>query len=79
MEKTHHTCKKKLAMALSELIMTNISKDTLDVIVFGKRCVADTVDLPIPAVGLITRTPLPGLELAMDILRRRENQTKIFL
>ena len=37
---------KKVAMALSELITTRYPKDTLDILVFGKRCLADSTQRP---------------------------------
>jgi len=40
---------KKVAMALSELIMTQISERYIGCDRFWKQCVADTVKIPIPA------------------------------
>jgi uncharacterized protein with von Willebrand factor type A (vWA) domain len=68
---------KKVAMALSELIMTRYPKDTLDVIVFGNDAWQIQVkDLPYLEVGPYHTNTVAGLELAMDILRRRKNQNK---
>jgi Ca-activated chloride channel family protein len=68
---------KKVAMALSELIMTRYPKDTLDVIVFGNDAWQIQVkDLPYLEVGPYHTNTVAGLELAMDILRRRKNSNK---
>ena len=68
---------KKVAMALSELIITRYPKDTLDIIVFGND--AWTIylkDLPYLKVGPYHTNTVAGLELAMDILRRKKNTNK---
>jgi len=68
---------KKVAMALAELIMTRYPKDTLDVIVFGNDAWEIAVkDLPYLQVGPYHTNTVAGLELAMDILRRRKNPNK---
>lgn len=68
---------KKVAMALSELIMTRYPKDTLDVIVFGNDAWQIQIkDLPYLQVGPYYTNTVAGLELAMDILRRRKNANK---
>lgn len=68
---------KKVAMALSELIMTKYPKDTLDVIVFGNDAwQIDIKDLPYLQVGPYHTNTVAGMELAMDILRRRKNANK---
>ena len=68
---------KKVAMALSELIMTKYPKDTLDVIVFGNDAWQIQVkELPYLQVGPYHTNTVAGLELAMDILRRRKNPNK---
>lgn len=68
---------KKVAMALSELIMTRYPKDTLDIIVFGNDAWQIQVkDLPYLEVGPYHTNTVAGLELAMDILRRRKNANK---
>ncbi|MDP5170894.1 MAG: hypothetical protein NWR72_11665 [Bacteroidia bacterium] len=68
---------KKVAMALSELIMTKYPKDTLDIIVFGNDAWAISVkDLPYLQVGPYHTNTVAGLELAMDILRRRKATNK---
>ena len=68
---------KKVAMALSELITTRYPKDTLDIIVFGNDAWRIEIkDLPYLQVGPYHTNTVAGLELAMDILRRRKNPNK---
>src|SRR3954470_19173265 len=68
---------KKVAMALSEFITTRYPKDTLDVIVFGDDAWKIEIrDLPYLQVGPYHTNTVAGLELAMDILRRRKNNNK---
>lgn len=68
---------KKVAMALSELITTKYPKDTLDIIVFGDDAwKIEIKDLPYLQVGPYHTNTVAGLELAMDILRRRKNNNK---
>jgi Ca-activated chloride channel family protein len=68
---------KKVAMALSEYITTRFPKDTLDVIVFGNDAwPIEIKDLPYLQVGPYHTNTVAGLELAMDILRRRRNPNK---
>ncbi len=68
---------KKVAMALSELITKNYKKDTLDVIVFGNDAwQIEIKDLPFLKVGPYHTNTISGLELAMDLLRRRKNPNK---
>lgn len=68
---------KKVAMALAELITTRYPKDTLDIIVFGNDAwKVEIKDLPFLQVGPYHTNTVAGLELAMDILRRRKNQNK---
>ena len=68
---------KKVAMALSELIQTKYPKDTLDIIVFGNDAwTIEVKDLPYLQVGPYHTNTVAGLELAMDILRRRRNPNK---
>jgi Ca-activated chloride channel family protein len=68
---------KKVAMALAELIKTRYPKDTLDVLVFGDDAwMIEVKDLPYLQVGPYhTNTPA-GMELAMNLLRRRKNPNK---
>ncbi len=68
---------KKVAMALAELITKKYPKDTLDVIVFGDDAwQIEIKDLPYLQVGPYHTNTVAGLELAMDILRRRKNSNK---
>ncbi len=68
---------KKVAMALSELIKTKYPKDTLDIVVFGNDAwTIEIKDLPYLQVGPFHTNTVAGLELAMDILRRRRNPNK---
>ncbi|RMF55620.1 MAG: VWA domain-containing protein [Calditrichaeota bacterium] len=68
---------KKVAMALSELITTRYPKDTLDVIVFGDDAwQVEIKDLPYLQAGPYYTNTVAGLELAMDILRRRKTVNK---
>ena len=68
---------KKVAMALSELITTRYPKDTLDIVVFGNDAWSIEIkDLPYLQVGPYHTNTVAGLELAMDILRRRKNTNK---
>jgi uncharacterized protein with von Willebrand factor type A (vWA) domain len=68
---------KNVAMALAELISTKYPKDTLDIIVFGDDAwQIEIKDLPYLQVGPYHTNTVAGLELAMDILRRRKNANK---
>ncbi|MBP6091028.1 MAG: hypothetical protein KA521_07210 [Crocinitomicaceae bacterium] len=68
---------KKVAMALAELITTSYPKDSLDVIVFGNDAWPIKIkDLPYLNVGPYHTNTVAGLELAMDILRRKRNTNK---
>jgi uncharacterized protein with von Willebrand factor type A (vWA) domain len=68
---------KKVAMALAELITTRYPKDTLDIIVFGNDAwQIEIKDLPYLQVGPYHTNTVAGLELAMDLLRRRKNPNK---
>lgn len=68
---------KKVAMALSELITTRYPKDTLDIVVFGNDAwQIEMKDLPYLQVGPYHTNTVAGLELAMDLLRRRKNPNK---
>ncbi|MEQ9424285.1 MAG: VWA domain-containing protein [Cyclobacteriaceae bacterium] len=68
---------KKVAMALGELITRKYPKDTLDIIVFGNDAWQIKMkDLPYLQVGPYHTNTVAGLELAMDILRRRKNRNK---
>lgn len=68
---------KKVAMALVELIHRKYPKDTIDIIVFGDEAWPIQVkDLPYLKVGPYHTNTVAGLELAMDILRRKRNTNK---
>lgn len=68
---------KKVAMALSELITSKYPKDTLDIIVFGNDAwPIEIKDLPYLNVGPYHTNTVAGLELAVDILRRRKTSNK---
>jgi uncharacterized protein with von Willebrand factor type A (vWA) domain len=68
---------KKVAMALSELIRTKYPKDTLDIVVFGDDAwTIEVKDLPYLQVGPYHTNTVAGLELAMEILRKRRNPNK---
>jgi uncharacterized protein with von Willebrand factor type A (vWA) domain len=68
---------KKVAMALSELITTRYPKDTLDIVVFGNDAwQIEMKDLPYLQVGPYHTNTVAGLELSMELLRRRKNPNK---
>ncbi|MCB2410248.1 vWA domain-containing protein [Hymenobacter lucidus] len=68
---------KKVAMALAELVKQKYPKDFLDVIVFGNDAWPITVkDLPYLEVGPYHTNTVAGLELAMDLLRKRKTANK---
>jgi Ca-activated chloride channel homolog len=68
---------KKVAMALAELITTRYPKDTIDIIVFGNDAWSISIkDIPYLKVGPYHTNTVAGLQLAMDILRRKRNTNK---
>lgn len=68
---------KKVAMALAELITTRYPKDTLDILVFGNDAWPIPIkDLPYLWVGPYHTNTVAGLQLAMDMLRRKRNTNK---
>lgn len=68
---------KKVAMALAELISTRYPKDTLDIVVFGNDAWPIQIkDLPYLQVGPYHTNTYAGLELAVDLLRRRKTHNK---
>ena len=68
---------KNVAMALSELITTRYPKDTLDIIVFGNDARPIPIkELPYLKVGPYHTNTVAGLELALEILRRKKTQPK---
>ncbi|MCX2738778.1 vWA domain-containing protein [Pontibacter anaerobius] len=68
---------KKVAMALAELIKQKYPKDTLDILVFGNDAwQIEVKDLPYLEVGPYHTNTVAGLELAMDLLRKRKTPNK---
>ncbi|HXP50229.1 MAG TPA: VWA domain-containing protein, partial [Bacteroidia bacterium] len=68
---------KNVAMALAELIKRKYPKDTLDIIVFGDDAWEIKIkDLPYLQVGPYHTNTIAGIELAMDLLRRRKNANR---
>jgi len=68
---------KKVAMALAELITIKYPMDTLDIIVFGNDAWPISIkDLPYLEVGPYHTNTVAGLQLAVDILRRRKTTNK---
>ncbi|MCE2787520.1 MAG: vWA domain-containing protein [Bacteroidota bacterium] len=68
---------KKVAMALAELIKTRYPKDTLDILVFGNDAwPIELKDLAYLQVGPYHTNTYAGLQLAMDLLRKRKNPNK---
>lgn len=68
---------KKVAMALSEYILTRFPEDTLDLVAFGDTAWAIELDeLPYLEVGPYHTNTLAALELAAKILRNRKNENK---
>ena len=68
---------KKVAMALVELIRRKYPKDSIDIIVFGNEAWPIKIkDLPYLNVGPYHTNTVAGLELAMDLLRKRKTPNK---
>ena len=68
---------KKVAMALAEVITTQYPKDTLDILVFGNDAWPISLkELPYLKVGPYHTNTVAGLELALDLLRRKKNTNK---
>ncbi len=68
---------KKVAMGLAELITKKYPKDTLDIIVFGNDAwPIEIKDLPWLQAGPYHTNTVAGLDLAMDILRKRKTHNK---
>ena len=68
---------KKVAMTLAELITTRYPKDTLEILVFGNDAWPIPIkDLPYLKVGPYHTNTVAGLQLAMDMLRRKRNTNK---
>lgn len=68
---------KKVAMALSELIISNYAKDSLDIVAFGDEAWEISIDdLPYLKVGPYHTNTLQGLERARHILQRKKYANK---
>ena len=68
---------KKIAMALSELILTKYPKDKLHVVLFGNDAVEVTIkDLPYVTVGPYHTNTCAGLQRAQQILGRLKHSNK---
>ncbi|MDZ7772105.1 MAG: VWA domain-containing protein [Balneolaceae bacterium] len=68
---------KKVAMALSELIMNNYSSDSLDIVAFGNEAwQVEVEDLPYLKVGPYHTNTQQALQLARHILHRRKYANK---
>ena len=68
---------KKVAMALAELITSRYPKDTLDILVFGNDAWPISLkEVPYLEVGPYHTNTVAGLQLAMDMLRRKKNSNK---
>lgn len=68
---------KKVALAMAELIKTRYPKDTLDILVFGNDAwQIQLKDIPYLEVGPFHTNTVAGLELALDLLRRRKTKNK---
>ncbi|MEX0721925.1 MAG: VWA domain-containing protein [Balneolaceae bacterium] len=68
---------KKVAMALSELIMNNYAKDSLDIVAFGNEAWQISVDdLPYLKVGPYHTNTKQALEVARHILQRKKYANK---
>jgi len=64
-------------MALAEMITTRYPKDTLDILVFGNDARPISIkELPYLQVGPYHTNTVAGLNLAMDLLRRKKNTNK---
>lgn len=68
---------RKVAMALSEMIMRNYAKDSLDIIAFGNEAWPITIDeLPYLQAGPFHTNTLQALERARHILQRKRYSNK---
>src|SRR5204863_388382 len=68
---------KKVALALTELIMTKYPKDAIDVLLFGDDAKEVPIsEIPYAEVGPYHTNTKAGLELAQRILRRRKHNNK---
>ena len=68
---------KKVALALTELILTKYPKDSIDVLLFGDEAVEVPIsEIPYVKVGPYHTNTKAGLDLAQRILRRRKHNNK---
>jgi uncharacterized protein with von Willebrand factor type A (vWA) domain len=68
---------KKVAMALAELIKTRYPKDQLDILVFGNDAWSISLkELPYLEVGPYHTNTVAGLNLALDLLRKKKQTNK---
>lgn len=68
---------KKVALALTELILTKFPKDSIDVLLFGDDAEEVPIsEIPYVQVGPYHTNTKAGLELAQMILRRRRHSNK---
>ena len=68
---------KKVALALTELILTKYPKDSIDVLLFGDEATEVPIgEIPYVKVGPFHTNTKAGLELAQRILRRRKHNNK---
>jgi len=68
---------KKVALALSELIMKNYQKDSLDIVAFGNEAwQIEVSDLPYLKVGPYHTNTQAALKLARHILQRKRHASK---
>lgn len=68
---------KKVALALTELILTKYPKDSIDIVLFGDDAREVPIsDIPYVQVGPFHTNTKAGLELAQNILRRRKHLNK---
>ncbi|HEX6178560.1 MAG TPA: VWA domain-containing protein, partial [Thermoanaerobaculia bacterium] len=72
---------KKVALALTELILTKYPKDSIDVLLFGDEATEVPIsEIPYVKVGPFHTNTKAGLELAQRILRRhKHNNKQIFM
>ena len=68
---------KKVALAMAEMIKSKYPKDHLEIIVFGNDAwQIQLKDVPYLEVGPYHTNTVAGLELAMDLLRRKKTKNK---
>jgi Ca-activated chloride channel homolog len=68
---------KKVALALTELILTKYPKDSIDVLLFGDEArEVPIAEIPYVQVGPFHTNTKAGLQLAQQILRRRKHNNK---